>query len=178
MRLLTRVLPGMIAARHGAAMCAPGDSDSGAARKRPIIFSFAFPLRGDAETAARDVLDELVCFARSINVRLPDLHGRPHASALPGHMKILAERIHADGGVLWVLLDELQAPILNSSPAAAADFMVYFKKVRCTLRGGGRASRTRTCSRPIEPQSSPIRTPTPFRQRRPWRRAARLRASR
>ena len=39
----------------------------------------------------------------------------------------LARGIHARGGVQWLLLDELQAPIVASTPAQAGYFMVQFK---------------------------------------------------
>lgn len=101
-------------------------------RLRPVIFSYCFPLAGDAENAANDLSNALLNFARQINV---PFDGEPTPGAafdnLPRNLRKFSERIREEGGELWLLLDELQAPGLQSTPSVAARFTSKFKMVRC-----------------------------------------------
>jgi hypothetical protein len=69
-------------------------------------------------------------FAQGINVRF-DMPPTPRAAlyTLPSNLGGFCERISGGGGELWLLLDELQGPGLNSTPSVAALFTHKFKTV-------------------------------------------------
>ena len=121
--LLHTVLPGLIAAEHASGKWQPQ-------RPRPVIFTYSFPLNVDAETAAMDVSRALAKFARKINTTF-DMEATPGDALdnLPENVRELCERVYEGGGELWLLLDELQGPGLNSSPSVATRFTYTFKTV-------------------------------------------------
>lgn len=116
-RVLGTVLPGLLAARHAAAP---------RSRRRPVVFLYSFPLDAPADVAARDLVEQLLYFAQSRGAPLPP---PPSALAsLPDVALRLAEHVRAEGGELWLLFDELQAPVVASTPADAAFFAKKFKR--------------------------------------------------
>jgi hypothetical protein len=91
------------------------------------VFLHSFPLDAPADVAARDLVDRLLYFAQSQGASLAP---PPSAlSSLPDVALQLAEHVHAEGGELWLLFDELQAPVVASAPADAAFFVNKFKRV-------------------------------------------------
>ena len=79
-----------------------------------------------------DLSRALAKFARDMNVPF-DLEATPGEAHdnLPTCLGELCERISGGGGELWLLLDELQGPGLNSTPSVAARFTHKFKTVSC-----------------------------------------------
>ena len=120
--VLRRVLPGLLAAAH-ATRWPDG-------RKRPVIFTYEFPLRRDALAAAVHLRHALAEFGQSINVPF-DQAPTPSAAfdTLPTALRKFATRVDAAGGELWLLLDEVQAPVLSSTPNLASDFTYTLKNV-------------------------------------------------
>ena len=117
-RVLGTVLPGLLAARLAAAP---------QSRRRPVVFLHSFPLDAPVDVAARDLVDRLLYFAQSQGASLPP---PPCAlSSLPDVVLQLAGHVHAEGGELWLLFDELQAPVVASTPAEAAFFVNKFKRI-------------------------------------------------
>jgi hypothetical protein len=122
-RVLDSVLPGLLAARFAA------DPRS----RRPVVFQHTFPVGAPADVAARDLLTLLLNFAASVGA--PLLSSSAAASfrtyALESFADLLlqlARHVHAEGGELWVLFDELQAPIVASTPADASYFVTTLKR--------------------------------------------------
>jgi len=95
-----------------------------------VIFTYSFPLGVDAETAAMNLSHALASFARDISVPF-DVEATPGDAFdnLPINLRKFCERISDGGGELWLLLDELQGPGLNSTPSVAARFTHTFKAV-------------------------------------------------
>ena len=115
-RILTSVLPGLLAARLAA------DPRS----RRPVVFMHSFPLGAPAYIAARDFSGELIAFSESLGLKLTT---PPNAlDRFPPLLLQLAEHVHAEGGELWLLFDELQAPIVASTPADASYFVTKLKR--------------------------------------------------
>jgi hypothetical protein len=99
-------------------------------RRRPAIFTYTFPLGSDAEDAAKDLQDALDAFGQRINVRSnKDATPSSALNNLPIRLAEFAESVKAGGGELWLLLDEIQAPILASTPKMAQQFTYKFKQV-------------------------------------------------
>jgi hypothetical protein len=124
-RVLNTVLPGLLAARLAA------DPQS----RRPVIFLHSFPLSAPAEQAATKLADRLHAFGESVSAALcfpPSLppvgNGRYALSTFPDTLLTLAKRVHAGNGELWLLFDELQAPLVASTPADAASFVQELKR--------------------------------------------------
>ena len=122
--LLHRVLPGMLAAALGDATLWPST------RGRPVLFTHQLRLGQDALGAAMNLQDALANFARDINVPFDEEATAAKAlNNLPGNVEDFAKHIQAAGGELWLLLDELQAPILESNDTLTKDFTYMFKEV-------------------------------------------------
>jgi hypothetical protein len=119
--LLHTVLPGLLAAEHASPTWQ---------RPRPVIFTYSFPLGVDAVSAAMDLSHALASFARDMSVPF-DVEATPGDAfdILPINLRMFRERISDGGGELWLLLDELQGPGLNSTPSVAARFTHTFKTV-------------------------------------------------
>jgi hypothetical protein len=121
--LLHEVLPGMVAARASS-------SDWPADRPRPVIFRYKFPLMADAEKAVVHLCDALIRFGRQINVPFQaERDGRAALNNLPINLEEFSRLISEGGGELWLLLDEMHAPIFNSSFGMAEDFTYMFKDI-------------------------------------------------
>jgi hypothetical protein len=120
--VLREVLPGLLAAAHATRWPA--------GRKRPVIFTYEFPLGRDALAAVVHLRNTLSEFGQSINVPF-DQAPTPSAAfdTLPTALRKFATRVDAAGGELWLLLDEVQAPVLGSTPSLASDFTYTLKNV-------------------------------------------------
>ena len=127
-RTLHHVIPGMLAAAH---------AEAPRSRRRPVLFSYTFPLHSPAEECAQHLVDALVEFARGQGLCLPAPLGRP-LNQFPSLAAALAARMHERGGELWLLLDELGAPIVASEPRGAALFTLRLKDMlqQCWAAGG------------------------------------------
>ena len=133
-RVLGTVLPGLLAARLAAAQ--PHSLATSLAspplpqrrRRQPVIFLHSFTLEAPADAAALDLVGELTAFAASVGLALPALANATALNRFPALLLELAEHVHAEGGELWLLFDELQAPIVASTPADAAYFVNKFKR--------------------------------------------------
>ena len=123
-RLAHTVLPGMLSAAYA------NKARWRSTRRRPVIFTYSFPLDMNAEAAAMDLQRALAAFGRKINVPF-DLDPTPADAfaTLDTALLEFASRIQAGGGELWLLWDELQAPVLASTPAMAQHFIYKFKAV-------------------------------------------------
>ena len=123
--LVHHVLPGMLAARRNVPA-------GGAASRRPFIFRHTCRQGLDGERAADSLVHSLLDFAyrQGIALHRPLL---PGLDALPDVAAQLALGVHNAGGELWLLLDELGAPIVASTPAGARDFTLQLKAMveRC-----------------------------------------------
>ena len=123
-KVVLTVLPGLLSAAYADTSRWPS------ARLRPVIFTYSFPLSTDAEAAAMDLQDALASFGRTINIPF-DLDPTPRAALANLHTALFdfASRIRANGGELWQFWDELQAPVLGSTPAMAENFIHKLKHV-------------------------------------------------
>jgi hypothetical protein len=121
--LLHRVLPGLIADQY----------TSGTWQKErslPVIFDYSFPPYADLEATAMDLSRALARFGRCINVPfdMPP-SSRAALNILPKNLSMFCERINFAGGELWLLLDEVHAPGLHSTPSEAERFTSKIKSV-------------------------------------------------
>jgi hypothetical protein len=132
--ILTRVLPGMLAAQHAVA-----------GGPKLVFFHFAFLLNEGPEEAALSMADSAAALARRCGVTeivIPTT-GNVARAALPRIMEELASRISDAGGELIILLDEVQAPILAApTPAAAALFASTLKQINSICRHNARIAIT------------------------------------
>ena len=118
-RMLTTIIPRLLSLYYARAA---------AGHRRPVIFFHTFALGAPAEAAAETLLASLLAFARAQGIDLPRPAGKA-SDQLPGAAQALAEGIHHAGNKLWILLDELGAPIVASSEFEAARFVQLFKDV-------------------------------------------------
>ena len=116
-RILKSVLPGLLAARLVA------DPRS----RRPVVFLHTFPVGAPVDVAAHDLAGNLVAFSATVGLSLPSPRPPDALNRLPALLQQLTEHVRAEGGELWVLLDELQAPIVASTPADASYFVAKLK---------------------------------------------------
>lgn len=121
--VLNELLPGMLAAAY--------QNGWPSTRPRPVIFSHALmPIPG-TEVWVMDLHHNLESFGRfEINVPF-DKATTPDAALnnLPRNLEKFAERIKAGGGELWLVLDELQGPLLGATQAEAELFTDTIKQV-------------------------------------------------
>ena len=127
--LLHTVIPLLLAAQCAAAALAQ------AAAPRPVPFSYTFPRALPAEPAAEHFVCELLAFAGRIGIAM-EAHPPRSGSfldAMPRLAALAAERVRERGGELWLLLDELGAPMAASSPTGACRFTVQLQDLvgRC-----------------------------------------------
>jgi len=128
--ILQQLIPGMLAA----AVATRWPST----RRRPVLFNYKFPLGSSAEGAAMHLTRALYSFAQAIKVPFAkEATAGDALDNLPENVRKFAERIKAGGGELWLLLDELQAPGLGSTPTQAQRFTYVFKDVSRTDRHRG-----------------------------------------
>ena len=114
--IVNDVIPGLLAAQH--ATSAPGTP-------RPVIVRCSFELGADCRAAAIRLTNKLHAFSRSVGLGLTK---QPHPElSFPDVAQDFAAHVRDAGGVLWLLLDELQAPILASSPVDVAMFTQRLK---------------------------------------------------
>ncbi len=116
-RIVHDVLPRMLAAQYAAAP---------ATVRRPVIFRHTFALGDDEERAAETLVAKLHKFALSEGIRLAK-PATPFIDDLPNVAAELALGVHLAGGELWLLFDELGAPIVASTPAGASRFTQRLK---------------------------------------------------
>ena len=116
--LVRDVIPGLLAAR-AAALPPPA--------RRPAIVHFTFANGVGAEVAAADFIARLAAFARAAGLEVDEPPASAALSEMPYVAEALARRVAEEGGVLWLLLDELQAPLVASQPALASRFVVQLK---------------------------------------------------
>jgi len=114
-RLLGTVLPGLLAHRFAA------DPRS----RRPVVFLHRFQLPAAADESAGHLVGRLRFFAEAVGLQLPPPPNALHS--FPDMMLLVARHVRASGGELWFLFDELQAPLLASTPSAAAAFIDQLK---------------------------------------------------
>ena len=128
--ILLEVIPRMLAAGHAAAASAP------LPRRRPVIFAFTFPLQTPSDECAEFLVLALREFARGQAIQLPPRSGPP-LRRLALVAADLAKGIHERGDELWLLLDELGAPLVASSSKDANAFIIAFKEMleRCWAQG-------------------------------------------
>ena len=125
--IVHEILPRLVVAEHlRAAAAVAGASPPAAPPRHPVFFTYTFPLGMPAADAASDLCVSLTDFARALRIPLQERSPVPLV-VFPHVIEELARGIHARGGVLWLLLDELQAPIVASTPAQAGYFMEKFK---------------------------------------------------
>ena len=121
-RILLDIIPRMLSAGHAAAARTP------LPRRRPVIFSFTFSTHSPSDVCARRLVDALHKFARNENVPLLAWASRP-VDQMVQLAADLAQCIHERGDELWLLLDELGAPIVASTAQDANSFIVAFKEM-------------------------------------------------
>jgi hypothetical protein len=111
------VLPRMLAARYASAPTTV---------RRPVIFRHTFVLGAAEERAAESLVARLMECAHKEGVTVY----KPLTSsldAIPYVAAELAQAVHQAGGELWLLFDELGAPIVASTPAGASMFTQQLK---------------------------------------------------
>ena len=116
-RIVHDVLPRMLAARYAAAPTTV---------RRPVIFRHTFALGAAGDAAAESLVGRLMECAQKEGVTLY----KPLTSsldAIPYVAAELAQGVHRAGGELWLLFDELGAPIVASTPAGASVFTQQLK---------------------------------------------------
>lgn len=122
--VLHRVLPGMASARYAKQPSLPV----------PVFFSYAFPnALSSADEGMVYALRELNALAKQLGCPTFDDPPESALSMFPRRVQELAESISMRNGQLWVLLNEVQSPVLASTPQETARFTEVLKKVveRC-----------------------------------------------
>ena len=121
--VLNTVVPGLLAAWHGS------QGPVGSKRGRPITLQYSFPLGSTADDAALHFMNVVASFAQSISAPFPVVVTPTQAlNTFPTELERFVKHIHDNGGELWLLLDEVQAPILASPPALAHAFTYSLKR--------------------------------------------------
>ena len=117
-QLVMNVLPRLIAAQAAAAR---------ARARLPVVFRLTFIQGATAESAASLLVANLLAFAFQVGspLSLPPAPGGLHVVVFV--VEALARALWARGRVLWVLLDELGAPLVASTPAGASHFVETLK---------------------------------------------------
>jgi hypothetical protein len=116
-RIVHDVLPRMLAARYAAAPTTV---------RRPVIFRHTFILGVAENAAAEGLVTQLQKFALGEGIPLAK-PAAPFIVDLPHVAAELAQGVHRAGGELWLLFDELGAPIVASTPAGASLFTQQLK---------------------------------------------------
>ena len=127
-RILSHIIPRLLSLYYSQAQAAAAAAAAPPPR-RPVIFHVSFTHFNTAEEAAERWLWHLRDLAAELGVTLPPPPAAAHdaAGAIPGAARKLARRVHVRGAQLWLLHDELSAPLLASEPAQAAAFMRLFR---------------------------------------------------
>lgn len=116
-RILHDVLPRMLAAQHAAAP---------ATVRRPVILRHTFTQGAAGDAAAETLVERLLRCAHSEDCALRRPKGKG-LLILPSVALQAAQAVQRAGGVLWLLLDELGAPTVASTPAGASAFTQQLK---------------------------------------------------
>ena len=116
-RILHDVLPRMLAAQHAAAP---------ATVRRPVILRHTFTQGAAGDAAAETLVERLLRCAHSEGCALRRPKGKG-LLILPSVALQAAQAVQRAGGVLWLLLDELGAPTVASTPAGASAFTQQLK---------------------------------------------------
>ena len=130
-RILHHVIPRMLAEEHAAAARTP------LPRRRPAVFAYTFPLQLPAHQCAQHLVRALQDFGRAQGCPLPPAHSEQPLHDLPCMAAALAQHLQARGEELWLLLDELGAPIVASTPADARSFTLALKDTLAACWGAG-----------------------------------------
>ena len=120
-RIVSDIIPRLLARQH--ARAAPAD----AFHRRPVLFHHTFAEGASGAAAADNWLRRLLAFARSLGIPLERPVNATTAEALPEVAAALAARLDARGEELWLLLDEVGAPLVASPAPEAAAFVQLFK---------------------------------------------------
>ena len=120
-RIVADIIPRLLALHHAQAPPAH------ASHRRPVLFHHAFSEGMPGAAAADNWLQLLLAFAHGLGIPLERPAGVGTAQALPVVAAALAARLHDRGEKLWLLLDEVGAPIV-ASPAREADAFVQLFK--------------------------------------------------
>ena len=119
-RIVADIIPRLLSLHH---------SQSPAATRRcPVFFHHSFTLGESGAEAAGRWLRALRAFALSLGTPLTEqTQGEIAKHVLPRAARELALRVNNSGGRLWLLLDELGAPVVASQPREAKAFVQLFK---------------------------------------------------
>jgi hypothetical protein len=131
-RILTAIIPRLLSLYYARAPAAAG-------HRCPIIFYHCFDPGAPAGEAAEQLVARLQHFASEQGIDLPEPIGTAF-DHLPRTAQALAEGIHQAGSTLWLLFDELGAPIVASPEREAARFVQLFKDL---------LTATHTCARTV-----------------------------
>ena len=116
--VLSRVLPGLVASLH-----------TTTSSHTPVFFRFTFPLHVGVEGACRELCDAIFVFGKSLglDISIPSDCEAGWALRLIELAKGVASAPRC--GCLWILLDEMQAPLAASTREQSLSFLGHFKKV-------------------------------------------------
>ena len=121
--VVRRVIPSMAVAAHNA----------GLLELPPVFFQHAFSLGSTPEESARSLVfaaeDLATQHGFSLNL-IPGMDEDQFLDEMPFYMQKLSDGFRRIGKCLWILWDEMQAPILNATTPASADkFVIHLKDV-------------------------------------------------
>ena len=116
--VLSRVLPGLVASLH-----------TNTSSRTPVFFRFTFPLHVGVEGACSALCDAISLFGKSLglDISLPSDCVAGWALRLIELAKGVARAPRC--GCLWILLDEMQAPLAASTREQSLSFLGHFKIV-------------------------------------------------
>jgi hypothetical protein len=120
-RIVSDIIPRLLARQH--ARAAPAD----AIHRRPVLFRHTFAEGAPGAAAADNWLRRLLAFAHGLGIPLERPVNATTADALPEVAAALAASLDARGEELWLLLDEVGAPIVAPPAPEAAAFVQLFK---------------------------------------------------
>ncbi len=139
------ILPRLLSAKYHAALQQySSEPNAPTPPHRPVIHAFTFSTGVHAEGAAGALVDSLLTRAAQLRVPLTRPIG-PALDILPAVVAALGEAVQDEGGELWLILDELGAPIVASTPPDALAFSRVLKRilevsapyVKCVGTGSG-----------------------------------------
>jgi hypothetical protein len=117
-RIVTDIIPRLLSLYYSQAPIA--------IRRRPVLFHHEFTPDVPAAPAVRRLVGRLRSFSRSLGISLEAPEETPEDDLLEV-TRALALRIGEEGGQLWLLLDEVGAPVVASKSHDAAAFVQLFK---------------------------------------------------
>lgn len=122
--LLQHVIPGMVGSKY--------HSGVRKGRRKPVFFYYSFPVGKNVSSAIFEFEKSLKRFGDGINIPYEMSNAKAPGEATADvalAVRDFASRIAGGGGELWLLLDELQAPILHDSPERGGNFIHFIKDV-------------------------------------------------